>query len=75
MARTHKAGRPPKLADPKQVAVRVPNALLERIDKYTHVLRVVTEDETITRGDAIRELIEKGLAATEPRTEREAPNA
>jgi hypothetical protein len=54
-------GRPPTLGGLSDlVAVRLPRALLEKVDRFTTTLEL--DGKPATRADAIRHLLQRGLA-------------
>jgi hypothetical protein len=51
-----------------QVAIRVPEDLLERIDEYAQRISEATPGLTLTRADAVRMLMTKALDAEDEAT-------
>jgi len=72
-------GRPKKDIPTQQIAIRLPQPLLDRIKAYTDRLAQSMQGINITRADAIRVLIERGLNSVthdlkpEPATTRTSP--
>ena len=58
-----KLGRPKKVASMDTLAVRLPNALISKIDAYVNQLQDDFPSLNITRADAIRQLLTSGLSA------------
>lgn len=56
----------------KQLAVRLPLALIERIEKHVRRMKVANRWMLVTRADAIRSLLDDALTATEARGAPEA---
>ena len=62
-----KRGRPKKLETMDALAVRIPDNLVERIDRYSNYLITDLPGLNISRADAIRQLITVGLQEEEMR--------
>ena len=60
-------GRPKKESTMDALSLRVPNELVEKIDKYTTRLQDELPLLSISRADAIRQLIAVGLKAEQKR--------
>jgi hypothetical protein len=60
-------GRPPKGKDMEPVTMRLPAALLARVDAVTEQLQKATPWSQVTRGDAYRALLTEALDARERR--------
>ncbi|MEP1199904.1 hypothetical protein [Tateyamaria sp.] len=60
---TRKRGRPRKSDVMDTLAVRLPDELVARIDAYVDKLRSQFPGLTITRADAVRQLLISGLEA------------
>ena len=56
----------------KQVALRLPTRLLDRVDRFAESLRSAEAGAVITRADALRILVARGLDATPTEGPREA---
>jgi hypothetical protein len=56
-----KRGRPRKEEVMESLALRVPNALIGQIDEYLEVLREQLPGLSISKADAVRQLIAVGL--------------
>lgn len=61
------ARRPPTTGGPKtfQIAIRLPDNLVARMDEYTERLKTDTPWVTVTRADAMRALLVRGLLIAE----------
>ena len=62
-------GRPRKAEVMDTLAVRLPDDLVERVDKYVDLLREDLPGLSISRADAIRQLLMVGLREEEKRLE------
>ena len=62
-----KRGRPKKPETMEALAVRIPDNLVERIDRYSDHLITDLPGLNISRADAIRQLITVGLREEEKR--------
>jgi metal-responsive CopG/Arc/MetJ family transcriptional regulator len=62
-------GRPPKGEDMKRYGFWLPSALVARLDRYAERLQR-GRTETVTRADALRSLLEEGLASHRVALER-----
>lgn len=51
-----------------QMTLRVPDALLARVDVYRRQVMAALPGHEFTRADAIRVLVERGLAASDTET-------
>jgi len=58
-------GRPPKLDAPRQVAFRLPAALIARLGRHLEAARRKAPDTTLTLSDVARELLGAALERAE----------
>ena len=66
---TPKRGRPRKKETMDTLAVRLPDDLVEQIDRYVANLQEQLPGLSVTRADAIRQLLAVGLRAENKRLE------
>ena len=64
---TRKRGRPKKETVMDTLAIRLPDDLVEQLDKYVERLQEDLPGLNITRADAIRQLLTVGLKAEKER--------
>ena len=69
-----KRGRPPLAEEVQQVAFKLPKSLVRDIDAYAEQARKELAGITITRSDAVRLLISKGLEAERNRLDASKKN-
>jgi hypothetical protein len=65
-----KRGRPTKLEDQTQVALRLPQDMLDRVDRYQLQLSKTVPGVQVTRADAFRALLTLALDHVEGRRKR-----
>lgn len=69
-----KPGRPKKQSVMDTLAVRLPDDLVGRIDKYAETIRTEFPLFNVTRADAVRQLLGAGLKAEEERIRKRSKN-